>query len=145
MQDVPEILAVGCSMALFLGVIFGFFAFLRYMRYKETLALAERGLVRPGHVGNGNGRGTLRWGLVTFFLGLALCMGMWPIGFFVYSPGDGVPFGLGPWMLVGLLPMFFGLALLVLYALGRSESPPIIAPSASEEDAAPPSKYKGEE
>jgi len=28
-------------------VIFGFLAFLRYMTYKETLALAEKGLTKP--------------------------------------------------------------------------------------------------
>ena len=30
-----------------LTVIFGFLAFLRYMNYKETIALAEKGLTKP--------------------------------------------------------------------------------------------------
>ena len=30
-----------------LAIIFGFLAFLRYMNYKETIALAEKGLTKP--------------------------------------------------------------------------------------------------
>jgi hypothetical protein len=30
-----------------------------------------------------------------------------------------VPFGFGPWMLAGLLPMFFGLALILIHVLTR--------------------------
>ena len=35
------------SIVSILIVIFGFLAFLRYMNYRETLALAEKGLTRP--------------------------------------------------------------------------------------------------
>ena len=35
------------SIVSVLLVIFGFLAFLRYMNYKETLALAEKGLTKP--------------------------------------------------------------------------------------------------
>ena len=35
------------SIVSILIVIFGFLAFLRYMNYRETLALADKGLTRP--------------------------------------------------------------------------------------------------
>ena len=61
-----------------LAIIFGFIAFLRYMNYKETLALAEKGLTRPDAK---NSKGLLRWGVVVTALGAALTLGLYPIGF----------------------------------------------------------------
>jgi hypothetical protein len=121
-----ETIYVGCVVTLFfgvmLGIIFGFFAYIRYLRYKETLVLAEKGLLRP--VDNGSsGKGTLRWGIVITALGLALCLGLYPFGWLV-TPGE-FPLNFGPWMLFGLLPTFFGLALVLVYALTskKAENP----------------------
>jgi hypothetical protein len=112
-----EPIYIGCVTTLFFGtmlaLIFGFFAYLRYLRYKETLALAEKGLLRP--VENGAGKGTLRWGIVITALGIALCLGLYPLGW-VTGPNM-FPLNFGPWMLVGLIPTFFGLALVLVYAL----------------------------
>ena len=121
-------------------LVFLYMTLSRYWRYRETMMMAERGLMRQVSNGNGNGssnRNTLRWGLITTFLGLALCLGMWPIGFLV-----GTPLGLGPWLLLGLIPMFFGMALLVLYGIGRWEEGGVAQPVG--EEAVPPSKYSGE-
>jgi len=104
------------TLSIFL-MIFGFAAFMRYMRYKETVALAERGLLRQKR--GKNGQETLRWGIIILFLGIALCAGVYPIGFLAEAPP---PFYLGPWILAGLLPMFFGLALIVIYALTQKET-----------------------
>jgi hypothetical protein len=108
---------IACASTLFFGtlflIIFGFFAFLRYLRYKETLVLAEKGLLhlpRPS-----NGKGTLRWGIVITALGIALCLGLYPFGW-IASPGE-FPLNFGPWMVIGLVPTFFGLALLLIYFL----------------------------
>ena len=102
------------SIAFFL-IIFGFFAFMRFLSYKETLVLAEKGLVKPQHSnGNDNGKGLLIWGILITAVGLALTVGMWPLGFI---GNTGFPLGFGPWMIVGLLPMFFGLGLLLIYVL----------------------------
>ena len=100
--------------AVFL-IIFGFAAYVRYMRYKETLALAEKGLVRPqkNGNGNGNGKGTLRWGIVITALGVALCIGLYPFGWL--AGGTPFPLNFGPWMVIGLIPTFFGLALILIY------------------------------
>jgi hypothetical protein len=92
-----------CGSTLFFGtmllIIFGFFAYMRYLRYKETLALAEKGLLRP--VESGNGKGALRWGIVITALGLALCLGLYPLGWLM-AEGQ-FPLNFGPWMLFGLV------------------------------------------
>ena len=61
-----------------LTVIFGFLAFLRYMNYKETLALAEKGLTKPE---SKSGKVLLRWGIIITALGFALSLGLYFIGF----------------------------------------------------------------
>lgn len=103
----------------FFGLMFGLMAFMRYLAYRETLALAEKGLVRPDRA-RGNGKDTLRWGIVLTAIGLALCVGLYPIGFVSGNRGD-FPLGFGPWLLAGLLPMFFGLGLVLIYVLTREE------------------------
>jgi hypothetical protein len=118
MNDAIETLAIGLTLTMIFSIPFAFFAYIRYLRYKETIALAERGLLRPSE--GKSGRGTLRWGIVLTFVGFALVLGLLPIGFFIDSEGS-MP--LGPWMLLGCLPMFFGMALLVIYALTRNDSP----------------------
>jgi len=97
--------------ALFL--IFGFLAFLRYMNYKETISLAEKGFSRPERR---TGTGFLRWGILITALGLALSIGLYPIGF---STGYDYPLHLGPWMLGGFVPLFLGLGLILLHVLTR--------------------------
>ena len=92
-------------------VIFSFLAFLRYMRYKETIALAEKGLTLPEAKSN---KTILRWGIVITALGLALTVGLYTIGF---SSSNMYPFHLGPWMLGGLIPLFLGLGLVLLHYL----------------------------
>ncbi len=100
---------------LFFTLVFMFLAFWRFLRYKETIALADRGLVRPSRWGNG--RDTLRWGIVMTALGVALLIGLYPLGA-TFSHGQ-FPMNFGPWMLFGLLPAFFGLALILTYVVTR--------------------------
>jgi hypothetical protein len=101
------------SIVSVLLVIFGFLGFLRYMNYRETIALAEKGLTRPETMTKG---GLLRWGILITALGLALSVGLYPIGF---SSGQSYPLGLGPWMLGGFVPLFLGLGLILLHVLTR--------------------------
>ena len=98
-----------------LAIIFGFLAFLRYMNYKETIALAENGLTRPEQK---TGSGFLRWGILTTGLGIALSLGLYPIGF---SAGETYPLHLGPWMLGGFVPLFLGLGLILLHFLTQKD------------------------
>ena len=115
-----------------LAIFFGFFAFLRYMSYRERLALAEKGLMQV-EPARRNGKDTLRWGIIITAVGLALCIGVGIlplIGFVLASsrlgtspsPGPAeVSQFLGPGSLIGLLPTFFGLGLILIYVLTHEE------------------------
>ena len=99
---VPMVFGIGLPL-----IIFGFIALMRYLSYRETIALAEKGLVRPAKVQkNGkNGLNALRWGIVIASIGIPIIIGVFPIG--------------GPVLLVGLIPTFFGLGLVLIYVLTR--------------------------
>ena len=101
-----------------LTIIFGFLAFMRYMNYKETIALAEKGLTRPEKKA-GSGKGLLRWGIIITALGFALSLGLYTIGF---DTGGNYPLHLGPWMLGGFVPLFLGLGLVLLHYLTEKDS-----------------------
>lgn len=136
MNDVFEIFGVGLMTTLLFSVPFAFFAFWRYLRYKETIALAERGLLRPARNRNGNGgRDTLRWGIIITSIGMALSCGLWPIGFH-----SNFPLGLGPWMVVGFIPLFFGVALVVIHYVTRDETHYEVTAEPENEEPIPPHK-----
>jgi len=105
----------------FFVLIFGTIALFRWFRHREILKLAEKGLLPEQYAkyisASHQSRGSLSWGIAMVALGLALMLGLWPIGA-IYG---GYPFGFGPWMLVGLIPLFLGLALLIMYVLVRKE------------------------
>lgn len=103
----------------FLFLILAFIVVMRYISYRETLKLAEKGLMKPIR-SNANAKATLIWGIVITSIGMALMIGLWPLGALL---GANVPFGFGPWMLTGLLPMFFGLALILIHVLTREPHP----------------------
>jgi hypothetical protein len=110
----------------FFVLLFGFIGLMRFVSYRETMGLAEKGLVR-GDLRRNGGKDTLRWGIVITSVGLALCIGLYPIGF---ASGSRWLLGLGPWMLAGLLPTFFGLGLVLIYALTKEKDE---APQAKDE------------
>ncbi len=116
-------IAIGLISTLFFGtilaIVFGFFAYRRYLAYRETIFLAERGLLKPAE--NGAGKSSLRWGVALTGLGIAFCLGLFPIGWLM--PGK-FPLNFGPWMLFGLIPTFFGLALVLTYYLTNPKSEP---------------------
>jgi hypothetical protein len=103
------------SIVSILVVIFGFLAFMRYMNYRETLALAEKGLTRPEAK---NGKSFLRWGILVTALGLALSLGLYFVGF---DSSENYPLHLGPWMLGGFVPLFLGLGLILSHFLTQKE------------------------
>jgi len=107
----------------FFVVLFGFIVLMRYMNFRETMALAEKGLAQPERPRR-NGKDTLRWGIIIAALGLALCLGLWPLGV-----NSDFPLGFGPWMLAGLAPLFFGLALILIHVLTHEEKTEKTAPA----------------
>ena len=103
------------SIVSILLVIFGFIAFLRYMSYKETLALAEKGLARPE---TKTTKAFLRWGILVTALGIALSLGLYFVGF---DSAQNYPLRLGPWMLGGFVPLFLGLGLILSHFLTQKD------------------------
>ncbi|MDY6878049.1 MAG: DUF6249 domain-containing protein [Chloroflexota bacterium] len=114
-------------------VIFGTIVLIRWFKHREVMAMVEKGVL-PEHyaqyVGASHGRsnrGLLGWGITLAMLGLALMIGLYPIGFtrLIATPGgtggSAYPLRFGPWMLIGLIPLFIGLALLITYFLTRKE------------------------
>ena len=99
----------------FVFLVFAFIVVMRYLSYQETMKLAEKGLVKPMRQ-NGGGKSALIWGIILTAIGLAITIGLWPLGTMLKS---NAPYGFGPWMLVGLLPTFFGLALVLIHVLTR--------------------------
>lgn len=121
----------------FLVAICGTIALLRWFRHREIVALAEKGLMPvqyAQYVRASRGRGLLGWGIALAALGLALMIGLWPIGFIVREP---YPLYFGPWMLTGLIPLFIGLALLITHFLTRKEESSV-PEAGSEEEAQVP-------
>jgi hypothetical protein len=117
MMAMNALILIGCVIGLgvLVGIV-GVVLVLRYLSYRETLAMIEKGIAPPPKVRGG--KDTLRWGIILTALGAALCIGLYPLGYAVPNP---YPFSLGPWMLLGLLPLFFGLALILIYVLTKKE------------------------
>ena len=137
-RDIAEVVVPGAVVALIFFIIFGFATLMRYFRYKETVALAEKGLLRESR--QQRNRNTLRTGVIVTAVGLALSCGLMPIGFLVYEPGR-LPLGFfGPWMVVGLLPTFFGLGLIIIHALNGSEEYTTLTAGDEDEDPIPAHK-----
>ncbi|NLT74393.1 MAG: hypothetical protein GXX94_09425 [Chloroflexi bacterium] len=90
-----------------LAILLGFITLNRYLTYKERVALARLGftpedLAASGESGRPGSRGILWGGVITMMSGFALLLGLSPLGS-------------GVWLIAGLLPMFVGLGMLLIY------------------------------
>lgn len=116
-------LAAICFPIMGLVAVLGFVLVLRYLRMKETAMLLERGYSpdqiaaqrRDGH----KPHSALFAGIITAMVGLAISVGLYPIGLMSGSP---FPFGLGPWMIAGFLPLFVGIGLVLWHYLTVTDS-----------------------
>ena len=104
---------------LVLIVFLSFLTLRRYMEHRERMAMILRGITPPEKQPNTLSRsklarrtGVLQGGLITAMVGLALTIGLYPIGFLVPPQLTG-PDHLGPWMLAGLIPLAVGIALIL--------------------------------
>ena len=90
------------------AVVFGFAAYTRYLQHKETMVLAEKGLLAEDSPEN-KGFSVQRWGMIFSITGLILILVMTP---FAWN---------NIWILflLGLLPLAFGLGLMIIYVLTR--------------------------
>ena len=108
-------LAIGWLIALILFL--GFIILLRYMQYRERIALLTHG-INPNELRRQRrNQGILRAGLITMMVGVALTIGLYPLGFLLPGTFSSAPLHLGPWLLPGLIPLGVGLALLCSYYL----------------------------
>lgn len=112
-----------------LAIFFSFIVLLRYLQHRERMALITHGIQptpaqrldtqrqrRRNHM--------LRAGLIIAMVGLALTIGLYPVGFLLPAQFASVPFHFGPWLLPGLIPLGVGGALIVSYYLEQpSQSP----------------------
>jgi hypothetical protein len=97
-------------------------------------------------------RAQLTWGFVLTGVGLGLTLALWPIGWIANSAsgesGVHFPLGLGPWMLAGFIPLFVGLALILVHVISQPErgvqrAHPGLPPSVqgAQRGPAPPSPF----
>lgn len=116
--------------AIFLGSLaffFGFIVLLRYLHHRERMALIKSGINPHSPVTTARqrrSRGILRAGLITAMIGLALTVGLYPVGFLLPSLFAPAPWHLGPWLLPGLIPLGVGIALIGSYYLEQNNQGP---------------------
>ena len=109
-----------------LVVLLGFITLNRYISYKERVALAQLGfsieeLSRDAAAKRHGNRGVLWGGVITAMSGLALLLGL-------------ATLGVGAWLLAGLLPLFVGLGMVLIYFMTLG-----LAPESKKAEAAQPS------
>ncbi len=109
---------------LALVTFLGFIVLLRYIDHRERMALISRGIDPNRPRQQRRGAGVLRAGLIILMVGLALTVGLYPIGFMLSSQYSTGPFKAGPWLLPGLIPLGVGCALMISYYLTPPSDPP---------------------
>ncbi len=108
MNDALETISIGFTIALMFCVPFGFAAFMRYLKYKETVALAERGLIRESRARKSKNNDSLHWGIILSFIGFGLTVALLIVG-------------AGPGIIIGVVPFFYGLSLIVVHYVSKKE------------------------
>lgn len=112
-----------------LFIVLAFVTINRYIRYKERVALAQLGfsledlnhdLMAKKH----GSRGVLWGGVITAMSGLALLLGLSTLG-------------IGAWLIGGLLPLFVGLGMVLIYYMtsGPTQNSPNRRETESQESA----------
>ncbi|NLJ75500.1 MAG: hypothetical protein GX331_11000 [Firmicutes bacterium] len=85
---------------------------LRWFTYREKMAMIERGI--PPHADAAGeaekNKKRLAYGVTTALIGVALTLGFLTIG-------------IGPWLLVGLIPLFVGLSIILSYLILQPPKP----------------------
>jgi hypothetical protein len=114
-----NILLVLIGWLVAMAIFFGFIVMLRYLHHRERMELIRHGINPEGLHRQRRSRGMLRAGLIITMVGLALTIGLYPIGFFL-PPTFATPFHLGPWLLPGLIPLGVGIALIGSYYLEQN-------------------------
>ena len=135
-----DLLVLALGWLLVLIAFLSFLSLRRYLEHRERMAMITRGITPPGKGRNGLSQpmfirraGVLQAGLITAMVGLALTLGLYPIGFYVPLSLVG-PYHLGPWLLAGLIPLAVGCALILGHYLTPGR--PVEMPAAMKTDQA---------
>ena len=112
-----NILAILIGWLIALAIFLIFLVLLRYIQYRERMALITHGFNPNTMHRRRRSSGILRAGLITMMVGLSLTVGLYPVGFLLPTAIDAVPLHLGPWLLPGLIPLGVGIALTISYYL----------------------------
>src|SRR5438105_15813767 len=96
------------SWLIVLAIFLGFIVLLRYIEHKERMALIARGIDPHSLRRPRRSIGLLRAGLITTMVGLALTLGLYPLGFMLPPAFTEAPLHFGPWLLPGLIPLGVG-------------------------------------
>ena len=107
-----------------LVIFLGFIALLRYIDHRERMALIARGMDPNRLRRRRRGNGVLRAGLIIAMVGLALTIGLYPLGYMLPATFTRSPLHVGPWLLPGLIPLAVGSALVISHYLGQDPHPP---------------------
>jgi hypothetical protein len=118
------VLAALLGWLIALAIFFGFIVLLRFIEHRERMALIARGLDPQSLRRQRRGIGVLRAGLIITMVGLALTIGLYPLGFMLPAAFTSTPFHFGPWLLPGLIPLGVGSALIISHYLGQDTGPP---------------------
>jgi formate hydrogenlyase subunit 3/multisubunit Na+/H+ antiporter MnhD subunit len=111
-----------------LAIFLGFIILLRYIQYRERMAMITHGIPPRERSRQRRHHGILRAGLITMMVGLSLTIGLYPLGFVLPAAFTATPLHLGPWLLPGLIPFGVGLALAVSYYLEQGSQGDIEEP-----------------
>ena|SRR5579864_4210959 len=117
------VLAALLGWLIALAIFLGFIALLRYIDHRERMALIARGINPHRPRRPRRGTGVLRAGLIIAMVGLALTIGLYPLGYMLPASFTSTPLHVGPWLLPGLIPLGVGGALVISVYLSQ-DSPP---------------------
>jgi uncharacterized protein DUF6249 len=119
-----SVLAALLAWLIALAIFLGFIAGLRYIDHRERMAMIARGIDPYRLRRRKRGTGLLRAGLIVGMVGLALTIGLYPLGYILPAAVTATPLHVGPWLLPGLIPLGVGAALVISYYLGQDSRPP---------------------
>ncbi|TMD59943.1 MAG: hypothetical protein E6I97_28210 [Chloroflexi bacterium] len=107
-----SVLVILIGWLIALAIFFGFIVLLRYLQHREHMAMISSGMHPTSLRRQRRNGGMLRAGLIIAMVGLALTIGLYPIGFILPPIYATIPLHLGPWLLPGLIPLGVGAALI---------------------------------
>jgi hypothetical protein len=147
-----DLLVLALGWLIVLIAFLSFLSLRRYLEHRERMAMIARGITPPEERHRSLSQpmfirraGVLQGGLITAMVGLALTLGLYPIGFYV-PPSLVGPYHLGPWLLAGLIPLAVGGALILGHYLtpGRPMELPAIRQADRTDGQAPDVLEAGE-